>query len=99
MAQPSVISLTGQYWKLAAGVVALIVGSVAPLFESSGMSWTGGTILACVGYAYSCVAVRCPDCGSRWFWQAALDASWYPPLFKGSICPACKHDYARSPAP
>lgn len=98
MASSSVIGLTGQFWKLAIGVAALLVGSVAPLFEASGMSWTVGTIVACVGYAFPCYAVRCPGCGSRWFWQAALDATWYPPLFKGSSCPACKHDYSRSTA-
>lgn len=91
----SVLRLTGQFWKLAAGVVALVAGSVVPLFEASGLSWTGGTILACAGYAFTLVAVRCPGCGSRWFWQAALDAGLYAPIFKGSACPACKRDYAR----
>ena len=94
MNQSSVLSLTGQFWKLLAGVLALVIGSVAPLFEASGLSWTGGTIVACVGYAYTLLAVRCPGCGNRWFWQAALDANLYAPIFKGSACPACKHDYA-----
>ena len=89
----SVVGLTGQYWKLGVGIGALLVGSVAPLFAVSGINWTSGTIIACVGYVYSVAFVRCPACGSRWFWQAALDATWYPPLFKGSACPACKHDF------
>ena len=96
MAQPSVISLTGQYWKVAVGVGALLIGSFAPLVASSGLSWTGGTVLACAGYAFTCIAVRCPDCGSRWFWQAALDASLYGPLFRGTACPHCKRDLAQS---
>ncbi len=94
MAQASVLSLTGQYWKLIVGISALIVGSVAPLSEATGFSWTAGTVLAVVGYAFTCYAVRCPGCESRWFWQAALDASVYGPLFKGSSCPACKKDFS-----
>lgn len=94
MATPSVLSLTSQYWKLAVGAAGLLVGSIAPLFEASGMSWTVGSIVACVGYAFTLLAVRCPNCGSRWFWQAALDAGVYAPLFKGTACPACKRDFA-----
>ena len=89
----SVVGLTNQYWKLGVGVAALLVGSIAPFFDESGIGWTSGTVIACVGYVYSVAFVRCPRCGSRWFWQAALDAAWYPPLFKGSACPACKHDF------
>ncbi len=96
MKQTSILSLTGQYWKLVSGVMALIVGSVAPLFDGSGLNWTTGSILACFGYAFTLFAVRCPDCGSRWFWQAALDATLYAPIFKSSACPACKRDYAGS---
>jgi hypothetical protein len=90
------MSLTRQYWKLAIGVAALVLGSLAPLVEATGISWTSGTIIAVVGYVFALVAVRCPGCGSRWFWQAALDASLYRPLFKGSSCPACKRDFGRA---
>ncbi|MBW7930422.1 MAG: hypothetical protein H3C57_03840 [Gammaproteobacteria bacterium] len=94
MATPSLLGLTGQYWKLVAGMLLLLVGSIAPLFEATGMSWTVGTIVACVGYAFTLLAVRCPNCGSRWFWQAALDAGVYRPLFKESTCPSCQHDFS-----
>jgi hypothetical protein len=92
--QSSVIRLTGQMWKLVAGIAALLIGSFAPLFEASGISWTSGTVLAIAGYVFACVAVRCPSCGRRWFWQAALDAGLYGPLFRSSACPACKRDFA-----
>lgn len=95
MEQSSVIGVTGQYWKLALGVVALLAGSFVPMVERIGMSWTAGTVLAIAGYAFTCLAVRCPGCGSRWFWQAALDASLYGPLFKRSACPQCGRDFAR----
>jgi hypothetical protein len=93
--QPSVIAATGQYWKLAVGVAALLAGSFAPMVESIGMSWTTGTVVAIAGYAFTCLVVRCPGCGSRWFWQAALDASLYSPLFRHSACPQCGRDFAR----
>lgn len=95
MQQSSVIAATGQYWKLALGVAALVVGSFVPMVEGIGMSWTTGTVVAIAGYAFTCLAVRCPDCGSRWLWQAALDAGLYGPLFKRSTCPKCGRDFAR----
>jgi hypothetical protein len=91
----SVVSITGQTWKLVVGSVALVVGSVAPLFAATGMSWTGGTILATVGYVYSLVAIRCPGCGRRWFWEACLDAGLYRPLFTKPACPHCQHEFQR----
>jgi hypothetical protein len=92
--QNSVLARTGQMWKLVLAVLLLLVGSFVPFFEASGLSWTAGTILAIVGYAFGCYAICCPACGNRWLWSAALDASHYKPLFTGSACPMCKHDFA-----
>lgn len=94
MAGSSVIARTGQMWKVVLGGGALLVGSFAPLVAATGLSWTGGTVLATVGYVFVCLAVRCPDCGSRWFWQAAMDARVYAPLFRQAACPSCQRDYA-----
>jgi hypothetical protein len=89
----SVVALTGQYWKVAVGTAALVLGSIAPLFAATGLSWTAGTLVAAAGYGFTCMAVRCPACGSRWFWRAAFDAGLYKPLFRGQSCPQCNHDY------
>ena len=89
----SVVSRTGQFWKLALSVVVMLVGSFAPLWEASRISWTVGTILVCVAYAWACLDIRCPECRNRWFWSAALDARWYGPLMKAPVCPACKRDF------
>ncbi|GMW06470.1 MAG: hypothetical protein QY320_13100 [Gammaproteobacteria bacterium] len=97
MATSSVIGLTGQNWKLALGAAALLIGSFAPLATVTGISWTAGTVLAVAGYAFVCLMVRCPACRSRWFWQAALDAGLYGPLFRRPECPQCRHDFARTP--
>lgn len=98
MISSSVLALTGQTWKLVLGIAALLVGSFAPLFSASGLDWTTGTVLAVAGYVFVCFTVRCPNCGSRWFWQAALDAGLYGHIFGQGQCPACKYDYAKAPA-
>jgi len=75
------------------GILALVIGSVAPAFEQTGMSWTVGTIIAVVGYGFAVAYISCPSCSQRWFYKALLDAGMYGPLFRESICPDCKHDF------
>ena len=89
----SVIGRTGQWWKLALGMGALVFGSVAPLFESSGVTVTAGTVIAIVGYGLTVALLRCPGCGEHWLWKALLDASLYRQLLTRSTCPGCGHDY------
>lgn len=89
----SVVTRTGQFWKLALAIILLLVGSFVPLFEGAGMSWTVGTILAVVGYAYGCLFIRCPQCGNRWFWSAALDGALYKPLMTAPVCTSCKKEF------
>lgn len=89
----SVVMRTGQTWKLVLSILLMLIGSFAPLWDVFGMSWTVGTVLALVGYAFGCLAITCPDCGSRWFWSAALDAGLYGPLFRSSACRACTKDF------
>jgi hypothetical protein len=94
MFQNSVISKTGQMWKLYAGILAMAVGSVVPAFEQSGMSWTVGTIIAVAGYLFSLVFISCPACHQRWFLRAILYAEIYGPLFRQSECPSCKKNFS-----
>ena len=89
----SIIGRTGQWWKFVIGAGALLVGSIAPLFEGSGISVTAGTVLAVAGYGLTVALTRCPNCGTRWFWKALVDASWYRPLFTKPDCPACGRAY------
>jgi hypothetical protein len=90
----SVISRSGQMWKLMLAVIALLVGSFAPLAPVTGITWTSGTVIAIVGYLYGMVAIRCGNCKRMWFWEAAKDAGLYGPLFKGHECPNCQHSYS-----
>jgi hypothetical protein len=94
----SVIRKTGQWWKLVVGTVVLLVGSIVPAFEASGMSWTVGTILAVLGYGFIIAFIRCPSCELRWFWKALLYAEMYGPLFKKAACPDCAHDFGGTDA-
>lgn len=89
----SVIQQTGQFWKLAIAVLALLVGSFAPIWPETGISWTAGTILAIGGYIFGCLSIACPDCKKKWFWEALMRAEWYKPLFTEPTCPACSKEF------
>ena len=98
MFKDSVIRKTGQWWKLAVGVLALVVGSTVPLFEASGMSWTVGTVIAVVGYGFLLAFIRCPECELRLFWKALIYSEMYGPLFTKGVCPGCDHDFGTKAA-
>lgn len=90
MLDNSIINSTGQSWKLIVAVAALLVGSIAPAFPETGLSWTTGTILALAGYAFGVALIRCPHCGARWFWDALMNPEVYKAVFSGDSCPACQ---------
>ncbi len=94
MFSESVLAHTGQLWKIVLAILALVVGSVAPAFSATGMSWTTGTIIAVLGYALGVLFTRCPNCKHRWFWTALIDAQLYKPLFTSGKCPNCDVDFA-----
>jgi hypothetical protein len=95
MLEQSVVRKSGQGWKLVTALLALLIGSFAPLFAGSGVSWTVGTVIAIAGYAFGIVSIRCISCGNRWFWEAAMDAGLYPKIFRGSACLSCGHEFAQ----
>ena len=55
--------------------------------------WMAKIVLAVVGYAFGCLFIRCPDCGNRWFWSAALDGGLYKPLMTAPACTSCKKEF------
>ena len=93
MFKKSVIRKTSQWWKFILAVLALIIGSVAPIFESSGMSWTTGTVLAIVGYGLGVAFISCPACHVRWFWKALIHSELYGPVMTRPVCPVCQQDF------
>lgn len=89
MLDNSIIKNTGQTSKLVVAVVAMVIGSVAPAFPETGLSWTAGLVLSMAGYAYGVVLIRCPACGARWFWDAILRSEVYKAVFTEAECPEC----------
>lgn len=97
MFKNSIIGATGQSWKLAVAVLALVAGSIVPAFPAAGMSWTVGTILAIAGYSFGVLLIRCPACGRRWFWDALMQPEIYKAVLTSDSCPACNREF-KSPA-
>jgi len=93
MLSHSTIGKTGQSWKLAIAALALLIGSVVPVFPAAGLSWTGGTMLAVGGYAFGLLLIRCPACGARWFWDALMRPEVYKAVFTETACPECDQDF------
>ena len=92
---------TGQAPKLAAGIALLLGGFVLmlsgalllePLTMAKLLSLSIATfILGAAGFAYLCLAIRCPDCGARWLWLLASRRPGSPAHFdfRSDRCPLC----------
>lgn len=93
MLAKSLLARSSQLWKLVVAVVALLFGSIAPLFPALGISWTVGTVIAVLGYGFGLYTITCTSCNKRWFWNATIGSTSYAPLFKGSSCPDCGHEF------
>jgi hypothetical protein len=89
MLRNSVIRSTGQTWKLAVAVLALVAGSIVPAFPAAGMSWTVGMIVAVAGYGFGLLLIRCPACRTRWFWDALMNPEVYKAVLAEPACPKC----------
>lgn len=98
MLDKSIIKRTGQSWKLLIAILALLIGSFAPAFPATGLSWTAGTVLAIAGYAFGVALIRCPGCGARWFWDALMRAELYKAVFTETTCPECKQAFGEAHA-
>jgi len=99
MFSQSIIRNTGQLWKLVLATIAMVVGSVAPLFSVTGMDWVSGTILACAGFAFASYGIACPNCGIRWFWKSMSNLElqgWLVWLVTRPTCPQCETDFRRN---
>jgi hypothetical protein len=102
MAIDTFLKRTGQlptFWMgvltqgLGAGLVVLALTPIGT--EGSVTTFTvlllGGFVLGLGGFAWNCLVIRCPSCGSRVFWDATRRgsfASWLSGNIGGS-CPSC----------
>jgi len=50
-----------------------------------------GLLIGLVGFVYCCLAIRCPQCGQRWYWQALMEnkLGWVKRLLHQSKCQSC----------
>ena len=93
------LAATGQRWKLAVFVIAML-GAIAVFFSASAPALQGHTLDCAVGgtalFLFSFVwlgrAIRCPHCGGRAGWFAVRRrplGSWLTDLMTWRSCPMC----------
>jgi predicted RNA-binding Zn-ribbon protein involved in translation (DUF1610 family) len=82
-----------EHWSVYLGLFLM----VAPLLLPKASAWiialpVTGLVVGVGGFVYACTALRCPQCGHRWFWEAVRRRSplaadqWVLSL---SACPSC----------
>ncbi len=52
------------------------------------------TIIGAIGFAYTCRSVRCPKCGTRWFWRMVSKRPGDPRHWsiQHDSCNECEYD-------
>jgi len=96
----NVISKTGQSWKFKAMFVVLVISGVSMVYgkmnidtlssESFFYFVAGGALIGLLSFVFACVSIKCPICGSKWFWSAVSgkgDKEWLFWLNSLSSCP------------
>lgn len=104
MVDNSVIKKTGQWWKLVSGFVGLLLGAAIMYYGIYLMRTLpqpppnllllifGGIALGFGAFGFQCIAIKCPDCGVRWFWATISTKGHKHFLIQAlghSVCPGC----------
>jgi len=99
----SVITKSGQLWKLLTCLALIIIGGISMCWGQSHLDTNyGGWLLASGMVAvfgaliFACVGIRCPSCGAKWFWLAVnrqASNKWLNWLLTQSACPECKGEF------
>ena len=105
MFDASMIRKSGQWWKAVASFWLLMFGALVMAWGLTHISIyppdyvmpvvLAGICLAALGFAFACLAIRCPSCGARWVWMGVSGKSsgqWLSWLLSQSKCPACGSD-------
>ncbi len=106
MIRRSLISSSGQLWKLylslilsiSGGVLLLVAGMNAEELtpESSFLLVFGALSLMVIGLLGGGLSVRCPKCGAKLLWKAISEAPasrWLHWLVTLSQCPVCGYNH------
>jgi hypothetical protein len=84
---------SGQLWKMYVATVAICAGIVLSVFGVVGNIYYLfiGLLIGLLGIVYCCLAIRCPECGQRWYWQSIkqLKCGWVKRLMYQSECQSC----------
>lgn len=85
----------GQLWKMNLGTLLYAIGGSLMLYglvENPAFAVVGVAVSS-FGFAFCCLTICCPNCGSRWYWLGAkeLKFGWAKKLISLSECPACGH--------
>lgn len=95
------IARSGQTRKFLAGLSLLIIGMLVlflGVFFVESLTLTRlipisivASALGISGFVFLCVAVRCRECGARWFWLMTTKRPGDPGYidFRSDKCPAC----------
>jgi endogenous inhibitor of DNA gyrase (YacG/DUF329 family) len=106
MIRRSLLSSSGQLWKLYLSLILIILGGVLllvagmnteQLTPGSGFLLVFGAFsLMAIGLLGGGLSVRCPKCGAKLLWKAISEAPasrWLHWLVTLSECPVCGHNH------
>jgi hypothetical protein len=106
MQSTNVIVQTGQLWKVAVSLAAVIVGGTGAVIAMTIVGTNPGhplnlfsLALGGFGLAFAWMSIRCPNCGARWVWLAMRHhalGQWQPWLVGLTACPSCGHRRRRA---
>ena len=98
----NIISKTGQTWKMSFSLLVLILCvGVMVLAMQNIATWpkllffitlSGCAVAGLLAFAFTCASIKCPECGTRWFWQAVSERhsqAWALWLKSLTSCPHC----------
>lgn len=103
MPQSNVIVRTGQLWKVVVADVLLVSSGAGMVYAQSQIGemtadrftqvMLGSTIVGLISFSFGCLAIRCPQCGLRWVWNAVRTQDvnrWLVFLMRLRACPGCE---------
>ncbi|MEW8204422.1 MAG: hypothetical protein AB2697_15230 [Candidatus Thiodiazotropha endolucinida] len=98
----NVISKTGQSWKVKATFAVLVLSGMAMIYGQFNIETlsnqaffyfvAGGTFVGLSSFIFACINIKCPSCGSKWFWLAVSGEGhnkWLFWLNSLTSCPKC----------
>ena len=98
----NVISKTGQSWKIKLTFIILGLSGVSMFYANYNAEvlskyqamyfHLGGVFFGIASFFFSCISIKCPSCGSRWFLSAVSGKSnkqWLFWLNSLKSCPEC----------